>query len=63
MTELRRAFAKGLVACLGVVVALGFVIHALNEGNHRPEGIAERWLTAVSDTGRKGVRADATRRI
>ena len=61
-TALRRAFAKGLVACLGVVVALGFVIHALNEGNHRPEGIAERWLTAVSDTGRKGVRADATTR-
>ena len=61
-TALRRAFAKGLVACLGVVVALGFVIHALNAGNHRPEGIAERWLTAVGDTGRKGVRADATAR-
>ena len=62
MRQLRRTFWKGIVACLGVVVALGFVIHALNEGNHRPEGIAERWLTAVSDTGRNGVRADATTR-
>src|SRR5439155_2528685 len=32
-------------------------------GHHRPEGTAEHWLSAVSDLGRKGVRADARRRL
>jgi len=40
VTDFGARLKKGLVACLGVVVALGFVIHALNAGNHRPEGIA-----------------------
>jgi hypothetical protein len=38
------------------------VISALNAGHHRPEGAAERWLAAVSDTTRKGVRSDAIER-
>jgi hypothetical protein len=48
--------------CFVVFVAIGGVIRALNAGHHRPEGAAERWLAAVSDTTRKGVRADATKR-
>jgi hypothetical protein len=44
------------------MVAVGLVIRTLNAGHHRPEGAAERWLAAVSDTTRKGVRDDATER-
>ncbi|HZN15055.1 MAG TPA: hypothetical protein VFB78_12335 [Acidimicrobiales bacterium] len=57
-----RPFVVGLVACLAIMVAIGVVIHTLNAGHHRPEGAAERWLAAVSDTTRKGVRADAAKR-
>ena len=31
-------------------------------GTSRPEGVAENWLTAVGDTTRKGVEADARKR-
>lgn len=58
----RAAFVKGLVACLAVLLALGVVIARLDRGHHRPEGTAERWLTAVSDSGRAGIRRDATKR-
>jgi hypothetical protein len=44
------------------MVALGGVIALANHGHHRPEGAAERWLTALSDTTRKGVKTDARTR-
>lgn len=59
---LRRSFARGAVLCLVGLLAAAFGIHLLSAGRHRPEGVAERWLTAVSGTTRKGVEADARRR-
>ena len=59
MTQLRRQFAVAIVAALAVMIGLGGVIAVANHGHHRPEGAAERWLTAISDTTRKGVRTDA----
>lgn len=59
---MNRAFAKGVFVALVLVAQLGVVVHLLNDGHHRPEGIAERWLSAVSDTGRDGVRDDAVER-
>ncbi len=57
-----RPFVIGLIVCALVFVAFGVLISALNAGHHRPEGAAERWLAAVSDTTRKGVRPDAVER-
>ena len=57
-----RTFVIGLVACGVVFLAIGGAIRAANAGHHRPEGAAERWLAAVSDTTRKGVRDDAVER-
>jgi hypothetical protein len=59
---LKRQFAVAVVAALAVMVGLGALIAVANHGHHRPEGAAERWLTAISDTQRKGVRADARER-
>ncbi|HVV37024.1 MAG TPA: hypothetical protein VHC63_10515 [Acidimicrobiales bacterium] len=58
----RSTFAKGLVVAVAAMLVMGAVIGLLNHGTHRPEGIAENWLTAVSDTTRKGVEADARKR-
>jgi hypothetical protein len=61
--EIRRStFFTVIAIVLAVIIGLGFVIHALNAGHHRPEGAAERWLAAVGDTGRKGVSVDARTR-
>jgi hypothetical protein len=60
--RLRRTFAIGLVICLLAVGALGVVIKVVGTGVHRPEGAAERWLNAVGDTTRNGVRGDARKR-
>jgi hypothetical protein len=57
-----RTFVAGLVVCVAIMLALGGAIALLNAGNNRPEGVAEDWLTAIGDTTRKGVEADATRR-
>lgn len=59
---LRPAFWKALFVCLVLVAQLGAVVHLLNRGHDRPEGAAERWLAAVGDTGRNGVRDDARKR-
>jgi hypothetical protein len=59
---MRATFWKAVVICLAVVVGLGLVIHWLNAGHHRPEGAAEHWLSAISDSGRSGVRTDALER-
>jgi hypothetical protein len=60
--RLRRGFTVGIIATLATMVVLGVVIHFANVGHHRPEGAAERWLTAVGDTTRKGVKKDALER-
>ena len=57
-----RTFWAGIVVCLLAIVAIGIGIGAANSGHHRPEGAAEHWLSAVSDTTRKGVRADSVKR-
>jgi hypothetical protein len=57
-----RKFAEGLTACLALVLVMFAVLWLLNRGHSRPEGVAENWLTAISDTTRKGVEADATKR-
>jgi hypothetical protein len=58
----QSTFVKIVVVALAVLVGLGFLIHFVNAGHHRPEGAAERWLAAVSDSGRKGVSVDARKR-
>jgi hypothetical protein len=61
-SALRRGFVVALVAAVLVVAGLGAAIRLASRGHHRPEGIAEHWLAAVSDTTRKGVRSDARAR-
>jgi hypothetical protein len=55
-------FVKGLIVCVAAMIAMGGVLGLLNHGRSRPEGVAENWLTAVGDTTRKGVEADARER-
>jgi hypothetical protein len=57
-----RTFGIGVGIALALCIALFVGIHEAGRGTHRPEGIAERYLAAISDTTRKGVRADALRR-
>ncbi len=57
-----RTFVSGLVVCVAVMFAIGGALFLLNHGHSRPEGVAEDWLTAIGDTTRKGVEADATSR-
>jgi len=59
--DLRRPFRLGVLAVAIIFVFLGALIAAFGTGADRPEGVAERWLTDVSDTTRKGVRDRATR--
>lgn len=58
----RRGFAIGIAVVVAAFAAIGAVLVAVNDRPSRPEGVAEDWLTAVSDTTRKGVRDDARRR-
>jgi len=59
LARLKRQFVVAVAAALLLMVGLGALIAVANHGHHRPEGAAERWLTAISDTQRKGVRTDA----
>ena len=58
----RSRFAIGVAVALLLMVAAGLGIRSANAGTHRPEGVAERWLSAIGDTTRKGVKNDARRR-
>jgi hypothetical protein len=58
----RSTFLKVIASVLVVIVGLGVLIHFLNAGHHRPGGAAEHWLADVSDTGRRGLGADARKR-
>ena len=60
--SLRRGFAYGTTMVLAAFVVIAAVIHLANSGHDRPEGVAERWLAAVSDTTRKGVHDEAVER-
>jgi hypothetical protein len=61
---LRKPFLIGVLATAIVFVSVGGFIAALATGHDdRPEGIAERWLTATGDLTRKGVRSDAEQRV
>jgi hypothetical protein len=66
MTEteaLKKPFLVGLLAVAIVFVILGGLIAVFSSVDDRPEGVAERWLTAVGDTTRKGVQSDARKRV
>lgn len=59
--DLRRPFRIGVLAVAIGFVFLGALVAAFGSGAERPEGVAERWLTDVGDTTRKGVRDRAER--
>jgi hypothetical protein len=60
---LKRPFLVGVLAVGIVVVLLGGLIALFGSTDDRPEGVAERWLTAVGDLTRKGVHDDALKRV
>jgi hypothetical protein len=60
---LKRPFLIGVLAIVIVVVFLGGLIGLFGSTDDRPEGVAERWLTAVGDLTRKGVHDDAVDRV
>jgi len=60
---LRRPFLIGVLASAIVVLLLSGVIAVFSSVDDRPEGVAERWLTAVGDLTRKGVHDDAVDRV
>lgn len=63
LDALRRPFLLGLLAVVAAIVCLGGVIAAFGSNADRPAGVAERWLTALSDATREGVEADAEARM
>ena len=61
---LKKPFLIGLLAtAIGFLVVGGFIAILASNTDDRPEGVAERWLTAVGDLTRKGVHDDAAKRI
>jgi hypothetical protein len=56
-----RPFRFGLLGVAIGFVLLGALIAGFGTGKHRPEGVAERWLTNVGDTTRDGVKDRARR--
>ena len=59
---LKDGFTRGVLAVLALFIGIAGFVRLANLGHQRPEGRAERWLNAVADTTRKGVRSDATAR-
>jgi hypothetical protein len=60
---LKRPFRLGVLAVAIGFVMVGGLIAAFGSGQDRPEGAAERWLTHVSDTTRKGVGEDSKKEV
>jgi hypothetical protein len=61
---LKKPFLIGLLATtIGFLVVGGFIAVLASNTNDRPEGVAERWLTAVGDLSRKGVHDDAAKHV
>jgi hypothetical protein len=64
INALKKPFLIGVLATVIAFVIIGGLIAALSIGHDdRPEGIAERWLTATGDLTRNGVRSDAEERV
>jgi hypothetical protein len=63
VAALKRPFFVWLLAAGIVVVLLSGIIAAFSSVDDRPEGVAERWLTAVGDLTRDGVHDDAVGRV
>jgi hypothetical protein len=59
----RRAYRLVLLGVVIGFVLIAGLIAGFGTRPARAEGVAERWATAVSDTTRKGVGADARKRI
>jgi len=62
LAALRRSFPRVLLAVAISFVFIGGLIAAFGSSADRPEGAAERFLTDVGDTMRKGVQTDARAR-
>jgi hypothetical protein len=60
---LKRPFLIGVLFVVIVVVILGGLTSLFGSADDRPEGVAERWLTAVGELTRKGVHEDAVKRV
>jgi hypothetical protein len=60
---LKKPFLIAVLAVAIVFVILGGLIAVFSSVDDRPEGVAERWLTAVGDLSRKGVHDDAADRV
>jgi MFS transporter, putative metabolite:H+ symporter len=58
----RRSMAMVAAGVLGIIGALGVFVANLSTDTSRPEGVTERWLVAVSETGRRGLHDDALAR-
>ncbi len=58
-----RPFRLGLLGVAIAFVFFGALIAAFGSGAERPEGVAERWLDAVGDTKRDGVKDRARRDV
>jgi hypothetical protein len=61
--DLKRPFLVGLLATAIAFLIMGGLIAVFATRDDRPEGVAERWLTAVGDLTRKGVRSDTEKRV
>lgn len=57
--DLRKPFLVSMAGVIAAFVLVGVLIAVFGTGRQRPEGVAERWLVAVGDTERKGVRERA----
>ena len=60
---LRRPFLIGLLAIAIVLLLVTGVLAVFSSVDDRPEGLAERWLTAAGDLTRNGVHDDAADRV
>ena len=58
----RASVVRVPAAIGGVIIVAGLAVGLSSGGRTRPEGVAERWLVAVSELGRPGLHADAMRR-
>jgi hypothetical protein len=63
VAALKRPFLVWLLAAGILIVLLSGVIAVFSSVDDRPEGVAERWLTAVGDLTRDGVHDDAVGRV
>ncbi len=63
LTSLNRPVRLGFLACLAGLICIGGLIAAFGVGSDRAAGAAERWLVALADSTREGLRDDAEDRL